>query len=230
MDALPNEVRIGDGFSKTVSVGRHEDNQIVLPLTSVSRVHCQLALRKFQLPGQVRLHEALFLCDMSSHGTLVNGVPAHQPWQWLRMGDKIGICLDRSDPNSLAIIYKVHYRTLRTLSASVTSMPATLAASSQQVTQSSAGARKKETSNAPKGQSSRKAPRKTQSSAPAPLPAPELPATVFWLCCDECEEWHVVEESVHNFFESRDWTCEDIGMPCKKKGPPARKQAGRAKK
>ena len=104
-EALPKVVRIGDGYSKVVHVGRSSENHIVLPLVEISRQHCDIMLRKFTLQGQSQVHEALFLRDTSFHGTFVNGVAAQRPWHWLQMDDKIGVYLD----NSLVVIYQVQY-------------------------------------------------------------------------------------------------------------------------
>ena len=112
LNALPKVVTIGGGYSTTVALGRARDNEIALPMAHVSRHHCQLKLRKFYVAEQSQLHEALFLHDVSVHGTFVNGVAAHRPTHWLTMGDEIGVYRDPSDATSLVNLYRIFYPNL----------------------------------------------------------------------------------------------------------------------
>ena len=112
LSALPKVFTIGGGYSTTVALGRARGNAIALPMAHVSRHHCQLKLRKFYVAEQSQLHEALFLHDISVHGTFANGIAAHRPTHWLIMGDEIGVYRDPSDATSLVNLYRIFYPNL----------------------------------------------------------------------------------------------------------------------
>lgn len=114
-EGLPERLLLGGGWPCTVTIGRHSDNEAVLMLRSASKVHCQIALRGFRLPGHAEGHEAAFLRDNSRNGTMVNGVPAFRPWHWLQSGDYIGIRDGRGKAENLVDLYRVEYCSHRRL-------------------------------------------------------------------------------------------------------------------
>lgn len=122
--SLPETLRLGAGCPTTVAIGKHEENQVVLELSGASEVQCQLALRSFRLPEQDKVHQALFLRDVSSTGTLVNGVAAFRPWHWVQDGDAIGIPDDSGDQSAVINFFTVHYCDLRRLPAALVTIEA----------------------------------------------------------------------------------------------------------
>jgi len=84
------EEHLGGDAPRTLHIGRHEDNQIVLSGRAFSKCHLQVSLRTFRLNQDEPEMEAAFLKDQSSNGTLVNGSKATKPWHWLQHGDRIG--------------------------------------------------------------------------------------------------------------------------------------------
>jgi len=108
---LPSVIRFGAGWPGTATIGRQLGNDAVLPLPVASRVHCQLALRRFRLPGKEEVHEALFLRDVSKHRTLVNGVPASLAWHWLKEGDDVGLYKEHGVESPTVLhLYTVRYQ------------------------------------------------------------------------------------------------------------------------
>lgn len=107
---MPERLELGGRHPNAVTIGRHKDNQAVVELPLVSKLHCQVTLRGFRLPHQGTLHEAAFLHDVSKHGTFVNGSPAFRPWHWLQAGDVIGFRRQEqaADP-VIAQLYRVEY-------------------------------------------------------------------------------------------------------------------------
>jgi len=114
-ECRPERVPIGAGYPAVVTLGRHEENTVVLTLRGASKIHCQLALRTFKLPERAEIHEALFLRDVSKNKTLVNGMPAFRPWHWVQHGDSIGLHPDSDKPDFALELYKVWYRKLHKL-------------------------------------------------------------------------------------------------------------------
>jgi len=114
-NSIEKRVLLGGGGPIQITMGRHEDNDVLLEMKSVSKVHCQVALRPFQLPGHDESHEAAFLRDNSKHGTLVNGEPADRPWHWLQHGDRIGLRNLKGASEAVLDLYKVEYSPLRKL-------------------------------------------------------------------------------------------------------------------
>jgi len=110
IQSIPERLSLGGGWPTAVTVGRHEDNEAVLPVRTASKLHCQVTLRAFRLSIQGSVHEAAFLRDNSRHGTLVNGFPAFRPWHWLQHGDVIGLMAKAStDVSCILNFYRVEY-------------------------------------------------------------------------------------------------------------------------
>jgi len=122
VQSLPETLKLGIGCPTAVTIGKHSDNTVVLDLDGASSVQCQLALRKFQLPEQDKIHEALFLRDVSGRGTLVNGIAAFRPWHWIQEGDSIGILADDATQKTVINFYTAHYRELRRLPAALVAL------------------------------------------------------------------------------------------------------------
>eukprot|EP00747_Dinoflagellata_sp_TGD_P029864 gnl/TRDRNA2_/TRDRNA2_134231_c0_seq3.p1 gnl/TRDRNA2_/TRDRNA2_134231_c0~~gnl/TRDRNA2_/TRDRNA2_134231_c0_seq3.p1 ORF type:complete len:264 (+),score=47.66 gnl/TRDRNA2_/TRDRNA2_134231_c0_seq3:56-847(+) len=196
---LPAEVRLDAGSQSVVTVGRSEDNDIVLAETkAASKVHCHIAMRTFKLLGQTQAHQAVFLHDVSRNKTLVNGNAAVRPWQWLHDGDVIGLHTDSNEPSLVADLFKVKYRKLIKL-------PAAQAKGMDGMLGPDHG---KPVAAAP----SRKRGRTASASASARSSEQMVD---YWLGCEECSAWHKVSKAVHDKWEPKRFVCANIDMVCK---------------
>lgn len=226
---LPHELRLGDGCQIEVSLGRHEANDAVLPMRTISNVHFQVALRRFKIPGSDdKVHEAAFLRDVSRHATHVNGRPAYRPWQWLMHDDEIGVLMGAEGG---VCVYKVQYRQLRTISgqlaasaSSLSQLPPMLSNIASAECSSSVQGRSSATVKAGKaslnGHSAkdavgRGAKRKLLPQSEEPNKACAV-TTIDWLGCDLCFEWRQVDKQSFKVFKDGIFSCSDLGLRCKK--------------
>jgi len=112
----PKQVHLGGGAPRTLHLGRHEDNQIVLSGRVFSKCHMQVSLRTFRRSPDTPEMEAAFLKDQSSNGTLINGLQGTKPWHWLQHGDRIGF-RDRRGGSAIGHIdfFEVQYSSRQTV-------------------------------------------------------------------------------------------------------------------
>lgn len=114
---LPGRLELGGRHPKAVTIGRHAENDAVASLPLVSKLHCQVTLRRFRLP-EGSTYEAAFLHDVSKHGAFVNGAPVLRPWHWLQVGDAIGVKHQEPAAEPVVVdLFRVEYCTLERLPA-----------------------------------------------------------------------------------------------------------------
>mmetsp|Transcript_54907 Transcript_54907/g.128388 ORF Transcript_54907/g.128388 Transcript_54907/m.128388 type:complete len:315 (+) Transcript_54907:126-1070(+) len=109
------EVHFGTRLNSSIMAGRSDKCDVTLPFKVASKQHCQILLRQFKFEDSQKVHEAIFLRDLSRNGTMVNNQRANQPIQWLQDGDIIGIQAESTTNQTIVhacwkVVYCKHHR------------------------------------------------------------------------------------------------------------------------